>query len=46
MRPSDQGKSAIIRGIKWALFNEPSGDFYKRRRKECSVTVIFNDNIK
>ena len=45
--PSDQGKSAIIRGIKWALFNEPSGDFFIREgEKECSVTVIFNDNTK
>ncbi len=45
--PSDQGKSAIIRGIKWALFNEPSGDFFIREgEKECSVTIIFNDNTK
>lgn len=45
--PSDHGKSAIIRGIKWALFNEPSGDFFIREgEKECSVTVIFNDNSK
>jgi exonuclease SbcC len=45
--PSDQGKSAIIRGIKWALFNEPSGDFFIREgATECSVTVIFSNNIK
>lgn len=45
--PSDQGKSAIIRALKWALFNEPSGDFFIREgEKECSVTVIFNDNVK
>lgn len=45
--PSDQGKSAIIRGLKWALFNEPSGDFFIREgEKECSVTVVFNDNTK
>ena len=44
--PSDQGKSAIIRALKWALYNEPSGDFYKGRRKECSVTIIFSDNTK
>lgn len=43
--PSDQGKSAIIRGIKWALFNEPSGDYFIREgEKDCSVTVVFNDN--
>ncbi len=45
--PSDHGKSAIIRGIKWALFNEPSGDFFIREgENECSVTVIFSDNTK
>lgn len=45
--PSDQGKTAIIRGIKWALFNEPSGDFFIREgEKDCSVTIIFSDNTK
>ncbi|MCR2042710.1 AAA family ATPase [Anaerosalibacter massiliensis] len=45
--PSDQGKSAIIRGIKWALFNEPSGDFFIREgESDCSVTIQFNDGIK
>lgn len=45
--PSDHGKTAIIRGIKWALFNEPSGDFFIREgENECSVTVIFNDGTK
>lgn len=45
--PSDQGKSAIIRGIKWALFNEPTGDFFIREGEtECSVTVIFSNNVK
>ena len=28
--PSDSGKSAIIRGLKWALYNEPSGDYFIR----------------
>lgn len=43
--PSDSGKSAIIRGIKWALYNEPSGDYFIREgEKECSVTLEFNDN--
>ncbi|MCF6459899.1 AAA family ATPase, partial [Clostridium sp. Cult3] len=45
--PSDQGKSAIIRALKWALYNEPSGDFFIREgERDCSVTVIFNDNTK
>src|SRR5699024_1653531 len=45
--PSDHGKSAIIRGIQWALFNEPSGDFFIREgENECSVTIILSDNTK
>lgn len=45
--PSDTGKSAIIRGIKWALYNEPSGDYFIREgERECSVTIEFNDNLK
>src|SRR5690554_1875937 len=43
--PSDSGKSAIIRGIKWVLYNEPSGDYFIREgEKECSVTLEFSDN--
>lgn len=42
--PSDSGKSAIIRGLKWVLFNEPSGTYFIREgEKECSVTIEFND---
>ncbi len=45
--PSDSGKTAIIRGIKWALYNEPSGDFFIREgESEASVTLIFSDNTK
>lgn len=45
--PSDSGKTAILRGIKWALYNEPSGDYFIREgESECSVTVIFNDSTK
>src|SRR5690625_1085404 len=45
--PSDSGKSAIIRGIKWALYNEPAGDFFIREgESECSVTLIFADKTK
>ncbi|HZK00421.1 MAG TPA: ATP-binding protein, partial [Tissierellaceae bacterium] len=44
---SDSGKTAIIRGIKWALYNEPSGDFFIREgESDTSVTLIFNDNTK
>lgn len=42
--PSDQGKSAIIRAVKWVLFNEPLGTFFIREgEKECSVTLQFFD---
>ena len=45
--PSDSGKSAIIRALKWVLYNEPSGDYFIREgEKEASVTVEFSDNIK
>lgn len=43
--PSDTGKSAIIRGLKWALYNEPSGDYFIREgEREASVTIEFSDN--
>lgn len=42
--PSDSGKSAVIRALKWVLYNEPAGDFFIREgEKDCSVTVEFND---
>lgn len=45
--PSDSGKTAILRGIRWALFNEPSGDYFIREgESECSVEVLFNDGIR
>ena len=45
--PSDAGKSAIIRAIKWVLYNEPSGDYFIRQgENDVSVTLIFSDNTK
>lgn len=45
--PSDSGKTAILRGIKWALYNEPSGDYFiKEGESHCSVTIIFSDLTK
>ena len=45
--PSDSGKTAIIRGIKWVLYNEPLGDFFIRQgENEASVTLVFSDNTK
>ncbi|CDZ74941.1 chromosome segregation protein [Peptoniphilus sp. ING2-D1G] len=40
---SDSGKTAIIRAIKWALYNEPQGDYFIRQgEKNTSVSVHFN----
>lgn len=45
--PSDSGKTAILRGIRWALFNEPLGDYFIREgSNECSVEIQFNDGTK
>lgn len=45
--PSDSGKSAIIRAIKWALYNEPSGNYFIREGEtEASVILEFSNNIK
>lgn len=45
--PSDSGKSAIIRAIKWALYNEPSGNYFIREGEtEVSVMLEFSNNIK
>ncbi len=41
---SDSGKTAILRAIKWALYNVPDGDsFIREGEKEVSVKVIFNN---
>jgi tetratricopeptide (TPR) repeat protein len=38
--PTDQGKSAIIRALKWVLYNEPRGtDFITVGCKYCRVTL-------
>lgn len=44
--PSDSGKTAIIRAIKWVLFNEPSGSsFIRLGSDESKVILYFNDDI-
>lgn len=44
---SDFGKSAIIRAIKWAVFNKPRGDAFKNWDSQpidpCSVKLSFSD---
>lgn len=43
---SDKGKSAILRALKWVLYNEPRGsDFVRFGTNECSVTIITDDGF-
>jgi len=43
--PTDNGKSAIIRAIKWCLYNVPDGTNFIRYGEDiASVTVHFNNN--
>ncbi len=42
--PSDQGKTAIIRALRWVLYNEPRGsDFIRIGHQEAKVKVAFSD---
>lgn len=44
--PSDSGKTAIIRAIKWVLYNEPSGsDFIRKGSKEAIVSLYFSNDL-
>jgi len=37
---SDQGKTAVIRALRWVLYNEPQGsDFIKIGEKNCEVSI-------
>lgn len=38
--PSDSGKTAIIRALKWLFFNKPSGDAYRRIDSDETVVTI------
>jgi exonuclease SbcC len=41
---SDQGKSAIIRALRWLLYNEPRGsDFIRVGASQCRVTIELAD---
>jgi len=42
--PTDNGKSAIIRAIKWCLYNSPDGtNFIRHGENTADVTVYFSD---
>ncbi|MCI5642825.1 MAG: AAA family ATPase [Peptoniphilus sp.] len=43
---SDVGKTAILRAIKWALYNEPKGDYFIRQgEKDVSVKITFSNGV-
>jgi DNA repair protein SbcC/Rad50 len=45
--PSDSGKSAILRALRWLLFNIPRGtEFIRAGTKECHVTLLLQDGTK
>ncbi|GGA34678.1 hypothetical protein GCM10007416_04460 [Kroppenstedtia guangzhouensis] len=45
--PSDSGKSAILRALRWVLYNEPKGtDFIRAGKKRCRVTLTLSDGTQ
>ncbi|HLO03314.1 MAG TPA: AAA family ATPase [Symbiobacteriaceae bacterium] len=45
--PSDNGKSAVLRALRWALYSEPRGtEFVRFGARECRVTVTMSDGIE
>jgi DNA repair exonuclease SbcCD ATPase subunit len=38
--PSDRGKSAVVRALKWVAFNRPAGDAYKTRGADSMSVVV------
>jgi exonuclease SbcC len=45
--PSDSGKSAILRALRWVLFNVPRGtEFIRTGAKECRVSLTFEDGTE
>ncbi|MGZ4033070.1 MAG: AAA family ATPase [Tumebacillaceae bacterium] len=44
---SDQGKSAVIRALRWLLFNEPRGsDFIRVGASQCRVSIELADGSR
>ncbi|WP_300410540.1 AAA family ATPase [Lagierella sp.] len=44
--PSDSGKTAVFRALKWVFFNEPSGtDIIKKGKTEAIVTVNLSNGF-
>lgn len=44
--PTDSGKTAILRAIKWVLYNEPQGDsFIRQGESQASVQILFSTGV-
>lgn len=44
--PSDNGKTAIIRALKWVLYNEPKGsDFIRQGENRCKVSIVLDNDV-
>lgn len=44
--PSDNGKTAIIRALKWVLYNEPKGsDFIRQGENRCKVSILLDNDV-
>lgn len=45
--PSDSGKSAILRALRWVLYNQPRGsDFIRTGASRCRVTLTLSDGTQ
>jgi len=45
--PSDSGKSAVIRALRWVFYNMPQGDgFIFNAEDKCTVTLEYDDGTK
>ncbi|MGM0471698.1 MAG: AAA family ATPase [Bacillota bacterium] len=45
--PSDSGKSAIIRALRWVLYNEPLGDdFIRMGSRKCQVGILLENDYR
>ncbi|MDR6224259.1 AAA family ATPase [Desmospora profundinema] len=44
--PSDSGKSAILRALRWLLYNQPRGsDFIRAGKDRCRVALTLTDGV-
>lgn len=44
--PSDQGKTAVLRALRWLFFNEPKGtDFFRIGATTCCVGVSLSNGV-